>query len=250
MADWVEAFFAGPYRELYAPLLGPEITARQVDAAWHWLDLASGARLLDLGCGHGRHAVALAGRGLRVVGQDLDPASLQAAEAAAMTAGVVVDWRHGDMRQIAETDGFEAVLSLFSTFGYFAEDDDNVAVLKAVARALAPGGRFLLDVDNRDAALAAGAEQRVWEPQADGRTLLEERRYDPLSGRMHIRLGWWEAGAPQMADQWLRLYTLPELVHLLRTAGLAVTGAWGDYDGRPYDLQAPRLILRAVKPDL
>lgn len=250
MAEWYETFFSGPYRDLYAPLIGPAITQQQVDAIRRWLELRPGQSALDLCCGHGRHAIALAAQGLMVTGQDLHAPSLDEAANQAREAGVEVQWRQGDMRQVPETDHFDAVVNLFSSFGFFAEDDDNVAVLKAAAKALKPGGRFLIDINNRDAALLAGMNQRLWEPADDGRILLEERRYDPLSGRIHVRLAWHTESVPHFTDQWLRLYTLPELIHLIRSVGLAPTGVWGDYDGSDFDLSSPRLIVRAVKPDL
>lgn len=250
MDDWWTHFFAGPYLSLYGPLLDDGQTRRQVDAVWRWLGLQPGERVLDLCCGQGRHAVVLAERGLIVTGLDLMPSLLAKAAAAAAAAGVSVSWRQADMRQIGEEAAYDAVLNLYTAFGYFPEDDDNVAVLRAVSRALKPEGRFLIDLDNREVALAGGDRQRLWEPQGDGTYLLEERRYDVLTGRLHIGLTRLGSDPAEASEQRIRLYSLPELVHLLRGVGMAVTGVWGDYDGSPYSLHAPRLILRAVTPDL
>lgn len=248
MNDWYTTFFEGPYLRYFGPLVTPEITRTQVEAAYRWLSLAPGMHVLDLACGQGRHAVALATAGLTVTGQDLSPHMLALAAAAQATAGTTVTWRQGDMRDIPEQDTFDAVISLFSAFGYFPEDEDNIAVLRRVAASLAPGGRFLIDLNNREPAVMGGTLQRVWEPQDDGSTLLEERTYDLLSGRMAIRLTRLAGGEAESSEQWLRLYTLPELVTLLRLVGLAPTGVWGDYDGQDYTLGSPRMILRAVKP--
>jgi SAM-dependent methyltransferase len=248
MQDWYTSFFEGPYLRLFAPLVGPEQTRLQVDALRQWLHLEPGMQVLDLGCGQGRHAVPLAASGLQVTGQDLSPHMLGLARQAAAEAGASVDWRQADMRDIPDQDRYDVVLSLFSAFGYFAEDEDNLAVLRAVARCLKPGGRFLLDLNNRDAAIQPGTFQRIWEPQDDGSVLLEERHFDLLSGRMHIRLTSILGTTQETTDQWLRLYTLPELVGILRLVGLAATGIWGDWDGQDYALHSPRLILRVVKP--
>jgi SAM-dependent methyltransferase len=248
MQDWYTTFFDGPYLRFYAPILGPQATQTEVAAMRQWLRLDPGMAVLDLACGQGRHAVPLAGAGLQVTGQDLSPAMLQRARSAADDAGVTVAWRQGDMRQIPEAGQYDAVLSVFSAFGYFAEDEDNVAVLSAVAKALKPGGRLLLDLNNRETALRQGTAQRAWERQDDGTVLLEGRQFDLLSGRMHIQLTRIEGAEAETCDQWLRLYTLPELVGLLRGVGLAATGIWGDWDGQDYTMESPRLILRAVKP--
>jgi SAM-dependent methyltransferase len=248
MHDWYTTFFEGPYMRFFAPLVGPEQTRIQVEAIRHWLHLEPGMQVLDLGCGQGRHAIPLAAAGMAVTGQDLSPHMLGLARQAADDAGATVDWRQADMRELPDDGRFDAVLSLFSAFGYFAEDEDNVAVLKAIARTLKPGGRLLLDLQNREAAILQGTWQRDWEPQDDGSVMLEERRFDLLSGRIHIRLTRILGSEQETSDQWLRLYTLPELVGLLRLVGLAATGIWGDWDGRDYSLDAPRLILRVVKP--
>jgi SAM-dependent methyltransferase len=248
MQDWYETFFEGPYLRFFAPLLGPEPTRQQVEMLRQWLHLEPGMQVLDLGCGQGRHAVPMAASGVQVVGQDRSPHMLDLARRAADEAGATVDWRQADMRDVPDESRFDAVLSLFSAFGYFAEDEDNVAVLRAVARSLRPGGRFIIDLNNREAAILQGTRQRVWEPQDDGSVVLEERHFDLLSGRIHIRLIRIAGAEQETTDQWLRLYTLPELVGLMRSVGLAATGVWGDWDGRDYGLDSPRLILRLVKP--
>lgn len=248
MTEWFETFFEGPYLRAFAPLVGPDATRQQVEALRQWLHLEPGMAVLDLGCGQGRHAVPLAAAGMHVTAQDRSPHMLALARQAADDGGVSVDWRQADMRTLADTARFDAVLSLFSSFGYFAEDEDNLAVLRAVAQALKPGGRFLVDLNNREAAILQGTWQRVWEPQDDGSVLLEERRYDLLSGRIHVAITRIRGAEQEATDQWLRLYTLPELVGLMRAVGLAATGIWGDWDGRDYTLDAPRLILRVVKP--
>lgn len=248
MSDWYTTFFEGPYLRFFGPLVTPDITRIQVEAVRRWLSLDSGMRLLDLACGQGRHAVALAAAGLNVTGQDLSPTMLALAAEAQALAGTDVTWRQGDMREIPEQGTYDAVISLFSAFGYFPEDDDNITVLRRVTAALAPGGRFLIDLNNREPAVMAGVQQRAWEPQDDGSTLLEDRTYDLLTGRMAIRLTRLDGSAMETSEQILRLYTLPELVNLLRLVGLAPTGVWGDYDGQDYTLSSPRMIVRAVKP--
>ncbi len=151
---WWETFFGEDYLRIYAPVLPPERTAREVEGIVRLLEelgVPPGSGLLDLACGHGRHAIPLAQRGYRVTGQDLSRVFLRRAEEDARAAGVSVRWRHGDMRQIAFDAEFDAVINIFTAFGYFDSEDEDLAVLRQVRKALKSGGVFLLETMHRDA---------------------------------------------------------------------------------------------------
>src|SRR5205814_3776760 len=135
------------YFPLYAPFLPPEKTEREVDDLLRLLKLPPGSAILDLGCGYGRHALPLAQRGYQVTGFDKSEHLLRLAQQSdAIAQRVQVRWIHGDMRDIPFTNEFDAVLSLFSSFGYFEEEEENQRVLHQVQRALKPGGLLLMDL--------------------------------------------------------------------------------------------------------
>lgn len=98
-----EGFFGPHYLSTYtdAGYLSEERTQQEVDFLVDVLGLQKGARILDLACGHGRHAVEFARRGYNVVGQDLNSFFLEKAEEAAKEAGVQVQWVQGDMREVS-----------------------------------------------------------------------------------------------------------------------------------------------------
>ncbi|HEX3213864.1 MAG TPA: class I SAM-dependent methyltransferase, partial [Actinomycetota bacterium] len=126
-------------------MLPAERTAAEVNGVVGQLGLAPGARLLDLCCGPGRHAVPLAQLGYRVTGLDLSRPLL--ARAAAAAAGQRVGLVAADMRRLPFADGsFDAVLNLFNAFGYLEDEAQDELVLAEVARVLAPGGRFLQEL--------------------------------------------------------------------------------------------------------
>ncbi len=105
---WYKTFFGEDYLRIYS-FLTPERTEREVDGIVRLLDLPPGSAILDLCCGHGRHALALAKRGYRVTGQDLSEVFLQRAQAEAEAQGVQVRWLQSDMRKIpfeSEFDGY------------------------------------------------------------------------------------------------------------------------------------------------
>jgi SAM-dependent methyltransferase len=209
------------------------------------LALEPGARILDLACGHGRHALELARRGFRVTGLDLSEPSLAEARETAAAAGVKLELVHGDMRELPWEREFDAVLNLFTAFGYFADRADDERVLAQVERALRPGGSFLLDVVSLFV-LARGFQPRHWEELDDGRTMLDDRTYDQLTGRSNVT---WTfvgpGGARSELRHSLRIYTLPELHAMLASAGLDVAETWGGYDAEPYGFVSRRLIVHA-----
>lgn len=245
-ADWFDGFFEGEWLDYLALPSDPDWTEQQAGFVVERLALREGARVLDLACGRGRIAIALARRGCRVTGVDLSPRSLELARADADAAGVKLELVHRDMRGLADEDAFDAVVSVFSSFGYFDDQADDERVLAAVARALAPGGRFLLDMIN-PIALAPNYVPREWRQFDDGTVLLEERSYDHLRGRHDSTWTFVRAdGSRSERRTSIRGYTAVELVSMLHAAGLEVDGAWGSWDGTELG-DGHRTILRSRK---
>jgi SAM-dependent methyltransferase len=245
--EWPIAFFDDDYLRIYAPVLTPALTAEEVAFIEARLALAPGASVLDLACGAGRHAVAMAARGYAVTGVDFNAHYLDLAREAAARAGVAVDWRQGDMRRLDFAGRFDAVYSYFTSFGYFS-DEENENVLAGVARALKPGGRFLLDVVNRDWMLTH-PQQRTWSQREDGALLMEELRLDVVSSRVTSRQTLIDAGGGARVNKEydLRAYTCAELTALMRRHGLVVGCVLGSAAGEGYSTESRRLILLAVR---
>lgn len=241
--DWPVAFFDDDYLRIYRPQFTEARTAAEVDFIEQALELPRGAALLDLACGFGRHAIAMAQRGYRVTGLDFNARYLEIAAQESSRAGVEVTWQTGDMRALAGTATFRGVYSYFTSFGYFG-DDDNERVLAEVARVLEPGGRFLLDVVNRDW-LLTHPQQRTWQQREDGALLMEETTLELESSRVVSRqLLIDPTGGPQVTKEFsLRAYTCAELSALLRRNGLTVRAVHGSAEREPYSTDSRRLIL-------
>ena len=139
MDNWYTEFFNEDYPRIYSERLSQDATERETAFAVRALGLREGDRVLDLACGHGRHAVALARRGMVVTGQDLNEGYLQMTQEDAARAGVEIETVHSDMRDIPFTDEFDAVINMFTAFGYFDSEDEDLRVLQAVAKALRNG---------------------------------------------------------------------------------------------------------------
>ena len=242
---WWDSYFDERFIELYEPFLPEEETKREVGAVLEILGLPRAARLLDLGCGWGRHAIELARGGLRVTGLDLAAPLLAEARRRADGSGATVDWVRGDMRALPYEDEFDAVISLFSSLGYFPTETDELKVLRGVHRALAPGGVFLLETMHRDQVAREFTERDWWEGPR-GEHVWVEREFDAVAGVSREWLRWREETG-EVIEKYheIRVRSAPEWDRLLARAGLAAAEWFGDWDLSPFTHEAERLIVLA-----
>src|SRR5256712_4243303 len=159
---WYEDFFGSDYLIRY---VHPE-TAAQVEAIDKILHLRQGGRILDVACGAGRHTIGLSKRAYRVTGFDLSAPLLAEARTAARNAAVKPTFVQGDMRRLPYRNAFDAAISMFTSFGYFDRPAEDRQVLRGVARALRPRGKFLMELFNRDSLVARLASQS-WQARDD-----------------------------------------------------------------------------------
>ncbi|GAA1539234.1 class I SAM-dependent methyltransferase [Actinomadura kijaniata] len=215
----------------------------ETDLIWRLLDVEPGMEVLDLGCGYGRIANHLAGRGCRVTGLDVVPALLDRARRDAREQGLDVAYVEGDMRNLEWTGRFDRVVCWFTTFGYF-DDEGNRRVLREVARALRPGGRLLLETMNRDWLL--GRFQHASVVERDGDRIVDRHRWEPLTGRLVTERTLIRDGRVKELEYFLRLFPFTELRDWLLEAGFtAVDGL--DEGGDPLTLESSRMIVVATR---
>lgn len=241
---WWETFFGPDYLKQYEE--NPERTSAEVDGVETILRLRKGARILDVACGAGRHAIELARRGYRVTGFDLSEDLLKAARASARKAGQRVDFVPGDMRDLPYRSAFDAVINMFSSFGYFDAVEDDRRALAGVARALRARGKFLMERFNRES-LAYELPIQGWRVTEDGGVILQEDSFDVLRGRYDTRQIVIDRQGTREHLGSVRAYSLPELKELLAGAGLHIHRVLGGLDLTPYRARSRRLVLYAVK---
>src|SRR3972149_5253640 len=127
---------AGLFGEVYLRTFGDLITEEQTQIETNFLEtslkLQPGVKIFDLCCGHGRHSVELAKRGYNVTGQDLNSHFLTVAKESADKAGVNITWIKDDMRNIAFENEFDAVINMFTAFGYLGSDEEDQKVINGV----------------------------------------------------------------------------------------------------------------------
>jgi len=245
---WYRSFFGTDYLAAYESSLPPARTALEVERIVALLGLERGARILDVACGHGRHAIPLAQRGFRVTGYDLSEVFLDKAKRDAMTVGADVSWHRGDMRELPFNGEFDAAINIFTAFGYFASPDDDLAVLRAVRRALVPGGRFLLETLHRDG-LAERFQRTGFERLPNGTLVLRERDWDLARDIIDEKIELLRPdGSRTVYHTAVRLYSLNKFLTLLDRAGLESERWYGGLDGSALQLHSRRLVVISRRP--
>ncbi len=247
-APWYVEFFGDDYLHVYADRLTDEHTEAEVAFVERALGLKRGDAVLDLCCGQGRHAILLAKHGIRATGQDLSERYIADARRQAAEQRVDAAFVAGDMRRIGGVERYDAVINMFTAFGYLEADADNAQVLRGVRRALKPGGRILIDALNREWVLANQTPEERHD-RADGAAIVERRAFDAAEGRNHVTFEVVEADGTrrQAGGHHIRLYSLSEMRALLEEAGLAYERAYGGYDAAPYTSASRRMIVVARK---
>jgi SAM-dependent methyltransferase len=245
---WYVDFFRKDYLNVYGHLFTAERAEKEAAFVAKALELKTGARVLDLCCGPGRHSVALAQHGFDVTGLDLNPAYLELARQAAEAGHVSLKTVASDMREIPFQNYFDAIVNMFSSFGYLESEAEDARVLESAVKALKADGRLLLDILNREWAVA-NYIQNDWHSGEDGTLYVERRELDLATSRMHVSftIVGPDGTRRESVGHNMRLYTLTEMTRLLERTGMRVTGVFGGFLGEMYAISTRRMILCAQR---
>jgi SAM-dependent methyltransferase len=250
MCDW----FADDemWREMYDLFFGPEkweAAGREVDAVLALAGVTTGP-VLDLCCGPGRHALALADRGFRVTGVDASPYLLERAARNAAERGLAVEWVREDMREFVRPEAFALAINLFSSFGYFEDAESDARVLRNVCDSLRPGGALVIDTMSKEVLARTFLPFGKVEQRPDGTV---------LTVQAIIRDEWtavtaWHTvirdGLARTFELRHSIYSAAELKALLLGTGFAEVRCYGNAAGAEYGAAAARLVAVARKPPL
>jgi ubiquinone/menaquinone biosynthesis C-methylase UbiE len=205
-----------------------------------------GGELLDVPCGYGRHAIALARAGYRVTGVDRSPTLL--AEARRRAGDGPPELVEADYRELPFADeSFDAAINLFTSLGYLGDEEDT-KVLAEIRRVLRPGARLVIELSHRDR-LVKGFRDSGWQLLGHGRLLLEQRTFDPAAGIAQTTQTLIDPSGERDSRTFsVRVYTATELVAMLMAAGFDEAKCYGDLDGGAFATDT-RLVVVARTPD-
>lgn len=244
MDDWFrdESFWEKTYPFMFT-VEKEEVAVEQAGRLISMAGITQGA-ILDLCCGPGRHAVPLAGRGFTVTGVDGSAFLLEKAREKARDAGVAVEWVEADMRRFRRPGAFDLVLSLYTSFGYFDDPDDDALVIRNMFNSLKPGGACIMDLMGREV-LARKYRPVSIETLPDGRRKLDIPRI--VADWTAVESEWILIDGDEVRKFAfrLRLYSGSELRCLLLDSGFDAVRLFGDMEGNAYDSEATRLVAVA-----
>lgn len=236
--EWYAHGFDALYPIIYAHR-SIEAAAREASFAARELGLGCEDRVLDLGCGAGRHMVHLQGRVASLTGLDYSQALLKEARRHLTLPARLV---RADMRALPFAEhAFDAVVNFFTSFGYFEDDSENQGVARKIAAVLRPGGRFFVDYFNAE--YAVRTLDRRSTRMVGGYELRERRWVDERAQRLNKVTDVYAAESHEDTYyESLRLYSPRAFTELFSQAGLEITRFYGDYGGGPMEPDRDRMI--------
>ena len=244
--DWFEN--EGFWQDFYAYMFSPErfAAAKEEVSQIMALTQCTDGSLLDLCCGPGRHSVEFAQRGFKVTGVDRSAFLLDRAREHASQANVSVEWVQDDMRRFSRPAQFDLVCNLFTSFGYFDTEQEDLQVLRNIHQSLKQGGAVVIDVIGKER-LA-----RVWQSAmcfelSDGSLLLQRPQLRDDWCRVRTEWTLMKDGRTHTVTFEHNLYSGRELKDRLLSSGFQQVQLFGSLAGAPYDLNPLRLVAVARK---
>lgn len=242
--DWWKTFFNEHYVGLWGAMGMFRATEKEVNFLEKAIPLRKGQLILDLCCGHGRHSLELAKRGYQVLGLDYSAYELDLARKAAHRRGLDIKFYRADARSFRFNKKFDAILNLFTAFGYGSREDDR-KIIHNVSRHLKRGGKFLIDLMSLPWIFR---HYRSFQKRKVGPYKITAKRSFDFMENVNTEIRKISfRGKTHNSVIRARFYTLSELCPLFTGENLKVVKTWGSFDGKPYGLRSKRMIVLANK---
>jgi SAM-dependent methyltransferase len=236
-ANWYENWFGNEYLTVYAHR--DEDEARQlVHLILSNISLDRNAKIIDLCCGQGRHARLFAEKGFEVYGFDLSRKLLQVAKYK-NTNNDNTYFVQADMRFLPVVHSFDLLLNLFTSFGYFKTDQENITVFKQFYQVLKKGGYFVFDYFNSTYIIQH--LERYQSEQIGDLTVEQERYIEDSRVEKIIRLN--RHGKKSVFYESVKLYEPEQILKMMNETGLDVVYLFGDYQGSTFTENSERIII-------
>ena len=238
---WYKEWFGTRYYKLLYGHRDAEEAGRWVDTILKRTGLRPGDKLLDMGCGRGRHAACFTGRGLKVTGIDLSAESIAEARENCPHARFEVH----DMREPFAHGDYDAVVCLFTSLGYSPDRNDDLRAMRAAADALRPGGMLVLDLLN-GAIIRHELVEEDRQMEGGVRFTLQRRlEGDTIIKDIHVD----DQGCSHRFTERVHAWTGREVQDLVKNAGLVLEAITDGPEPVPFDpARSERIVAWARKP--
>jgi len=241
---WYEDFFDENYTKTYVHL-NRERTSKDVDFIIKALEISKENLILDIPCGFGRHSIELNQRGYLVTGMEYNTPQIDEAKKLMKEKEVNFDIIKADMRDIPHKNKYDRLFNFFTSFGYFS-DEENEKTMENFYNALKPGGMMLIEMVNRDGILKNYQKSHITR-LLEGELLLEERNYDPLTGRMYSTHTYINKRGERKERKFdHRMYCPYELIEMCKRHNFEVIKTLGD-GGEDFKIFSGRISVIARK---
>lgn len=235
--SWFEQWFDSHYYHLLYKNRNDEEARFFIDNLVKKLSLNSGSKILDLACGKGRHAIYLNSLGFDVTGIDLAEESINTAKKA---ENEMLSFFVHDMRELYWADYFDAILNLFTSFGYFDEESDNLNTLQSVYDSLKPGGVFVIDYLNAAKASSELIAAEIITIDTIEFHISRKIKNDFIVKNIEVRDG----DSVQLFMEKVQLLFPGNFQEYFTTIGFEIIEMWGDYSLNNFDIgSSERLII-------
>ena len=229
--EWFASWFDTSYYHLLYKKRNTNEAKIFIENLLLFLQLPPKSKILDLACGKGRHSKTLCEGGMDVLGVDLSEQSIQFAK---KSESEYLHFKVHDMRHPIEGRHFDAIFNLFTSFGYFAKDEDNLDVLQVVHGMLRLNGLFVFDFLNATKVIRELVPKE--EKEIEGVQFVIERHFDGRFIRKAIDVD--DGGKIMHFEEKVRGYTYDHLSDLLNKAGFQIMNTFGSFDLKSFDEKA------------
>ena len=243
-SGWWNNFF--PDSRPVFDLISPKDTNALVRYVIQKLDLKPGRKFLDCPCGIGRIALPLARKGIKVTGVDITPSFLEELAGKTDRRGLKITLRHSDMRRIGFDREFDAAGNLGASFGYFRKESDDRLTLRKMYQALKPGGKFMLQLTNRDWIIATFTPRDWFEVR--GAKVLQTRTFDYATSTLRSTWHFVKDGREVTHDYPVRIYSYHELLAMMRSVGFVSIEGFGSPKDDPISRDKRMMYIIGTRP--
>jgi SAM-dependent methyltransferase len=234
--NWFASWFDSPYYHILYKERDEEEAQLFMDTIVHYLNLPEDAKILDLACGKGRHSIYLNQKGFHVTGADLSSNSVAIAS---LNENETLKFVEHDMR-IPFDQKFDAIFNLFTSFGYFENDEDNFKTLKAIRDSISEYGFAVIDFMNVHNVLANLVTEEI---KVVDKIEFHIKRY-LKDGFIYKEIDFEDQGQKFHFTEKVKAITLEDFESMMENAGIYLLDVFGDYKLKKFHkLESERLIL-------